>query len=385
MDVASVRKAIRKRWLIVAGATVTLAALAGVVTLLRPPMYTATAEGLVSISHPQTRPPWALTNGSQYITDRMPSYAHVGGTSSVILPVYARLHLRESLNGRVSSQWVADKALLRITVTDRDPALAAHIADDILQQLGGSIEQIENGNILVTEVTPAPVPSTPSNHNVLLNSGVGAATGLLLGLFGAVGLQAMSDRARRRRLWRTWVMDASVYTHFWRAGRASLIPQLAPGGRVLVPTDAAAEIDKYRALHPGIPSVDSVGWARPILLNEEEDRTQIQVKAQMGGSIDEYLSASAVIACASHRNLTAVLGQDVAIEQAHRLGVHTCDILWIVIEAYKTVYDENRGLAAALVDDLLATGVQLPFDSGEDLFTWAHHEGLLEGTVGQAP
>jgi capsular polysaccharide biosynthesis protein/predicted nucleic acid-binding protein len=385
MDVASVWKALRKRWLIVACATVTLATIASILTLLRPPTYTTTAEGLVSISHPQNRPPWELANGSQYITDRMPSYAHVGGTDSVILPVYARLHLGETLRGHVVSQWVADKALLRITVTDSDPKLAARIADDILQQLGSSIEQIENGNVLVTEITPAPVPAAPSNHNVLLNSAVGAAAGLLIGLFGAVGLQMMSDRSRRRRLWRTWVMDASVYTHFWRAGHASLIPQLAPGGRVLVPTYAATEIDKDKALHPGIPSVDSVRWAQAIRLNEEEDRTQIQVKAQMGGSNDEYLPESAVIACALHRDMTAVLGHDDAIEQAHRLGVRTCGILWIVVEAYETVYDGNRGLAAALVDDLLAAGVQLPFDSGEELFTWAHQEGLLEGTAGEAP
>src|SRR5271167_2571843 len=110
MDFMSTWQAIRRRWLMVAGVTVAMAAVVGALTLLRQPTYTATAEGLVSISHPQTRPPWALTDGSQYITDRMTSYAQIGGTTLVILPVYARLHLRETLSGRVASTWVPDKA-----------------------------------------------------------------------------------------------------------------------------------------------------------------------------------------------------------------------------------------------------------------------------------
>ena len=190
----------RNRWLIVAGVTVILAVLAGTLTMLRQPVYTATAEGLVSISHPQTRPPWALTDGSQYITDRMTSYAQLGVTTPVVLPVYERLHLHETLVGHVASNWVTDKALLRVSVTYGDPALAAHIADGILQQLGSTIEQIENGDVVVTQVSPASVPSAPSNHNVLMNVLVAAAAGLVLGMFAAVGLQAISDRAGRRGL-----------------------------------------------------------------------------------------------------------------------------------------------------------------------------------------
>jgi capsular polysaccharide biosynthesis protein/predicted nucleic acid-binding protein len=377
MDAAWAWKAVRSRWLIVAGVTVVLAVLAGILTMLRHPMYTATAEGLVSISHPETRPPWSLTNGSQYIADRMTSYAQLGGTTPVILPVYARLNLHETLIGRVASEWVTDKALLRISVTYSDPALAARIADGILQQLGATIQRIESGNILVTEVTPATVPSAPSNHNVIVNVPVAAAAGLILGLFGAVGLQAMSDRASRRAAGRRWVMDTSVYTYLCRAGYASLIQRLAPDGLVLVPTYVNTEIENARALYPEIPSAGSSEWAQIIAPNEEEDRTQIQVKAQMGGSIDQHLAECAVIACAFHRNLTAVLGEGVAVKQAQRLGVRTSSILWIIVEAYKTLYNRDRDLAAAVVDDLLATGMYLPFDSGESLFNWAHHEGLL--------
>jgi capsular polysaccharide biosynthesis protein/predicted nucleic acid-binding protein len=377
MDAASVWKAITTRWLIVAGVAVFMAMLAGAMTMVRQPMYTATAEGLVSISHPETRPPWALTNGSQYIVDRMTSYAQLGGTTPVILPVYGRLHLHETLVGRVASEWATDKALLRISVTYSDPAFAARIADGILQQLGSTIERIENGNIVVTQVTPATVPSAPSNHNLMVNVPVAGAAGLILGVFAAVGLEAMSDRAGRRAAGRQWVMDATAYTHLCRAGYASLIERLAPDSLVLVPTYVNIEIENDRARYPEIPSVESVRWARLIVPTEEENETQIQLKAQIGGAIDEHLGECSVIACALHRNLVAVLGEDVAIGQAHQLGVRTRSVLWIVVEAYNTVYNRDRDLAAALVDDLLATGMRLPFESGESLFSWAEREGVL--------
>ncbi len=376
MDVASVWKAIRSRWLIVAGVTVVAAVFAGTLTMLGDPMYTATAEGLVSVSQKQSRPPYALSNGSQYLIDRMPSYAQLGHTSPVILPVVEQLDLREPLSD-LSTQSMANKTLLRVSVTYGDPTLAAHIADAVMQQLALTIERIENGNVVLAEVTPASVPSAPSNRNVIVNGGVAAAAGLILGVFGAVGLHRMSERAGRRRAGRTLVMDTSAYTHLCRAGHASLIQQLAPDGLLLVPAYVNTEIENVSALCPDIPSVRSVEWAQITALTEEEDRTQIQVKAQMGGSIDQHLRECAIIACAFHRNLTAILDERAAVKQAQRLGVSTCGILWIVVEAYKTLYDRNRDLAAAVVDDLLAAGMHLPIDSGENLFTWAHHEGLL--------
>ena len=199
MNVASVWRAIFGRWLIVAGVTVAVAALAGIVTMQRSPMYSATAEGLVSISHPQTRPPWALGGGAQYIADRMTTYAQLGTTTPVLLAVYARLNLRDPQNVLVTSQSVPEKALLHVDVTYGDPASAAHIADGIIQEVAANVGRIENGNIVITEVTPATTPSVPSNHNVVVNTGVAAIVGLVLGAFGAIGLQLLSDRRAGRR------------------------------------------------------------------------------------------------------------------------------------------------------------------------------------------
>lgn len=176
---------------------------------------------------------------------------------------------------------------------------------------------------------------------------------------------------------RRWVIDTTAYTHLCRAGHAEIIELLAPGGVVIVPTEVDTEIEQGRERHDGIPAVSSVDWAEVAVLTEEETWTQLAVKAQMGGHPREHLGECAVIACARHRDMIAVLDERAAVAQADRLGVRTHDTLWIVIEAYKELYERDRDRTAKVIDDLLDTGMYLPISSGESLLSWAYEEGLL--------
>lgn len=176
---------------------------------------------------------------------------------------------------------------------------------------------------------------------------------------------------------RRWVMDTVAYTHLGRAGHLDLVEHLAPQGVVLVPGDVNTEIENGRELHPGIPAVSSVDWVEIAVLTEDETWTQLTIKAEMGGRPSEHLGECAAIACAHHRTLAAILDDRAAVAQAELLDVPSHDTLWIVIEAYKRIFDHDRGRTAKVVDDLIATGMYLPVDSGEGLFAWAHIEGLL--------
>jgi predicted nucleic acid-binding protein len=174
-----------------------------------------------------------------------------------------------------------------------------------------------------------------------------------------------------------WVMDTSTFTHLCRAGHAEIIEKLAPGRLVLIPTDVNDEIERGRLSYGGIPAISSLEWAELAVLAEEETWTQLQVKAEMAGSKSEHLGECAVIACAYHRGMVAILDERAAIEQADRLGVRTHDTLWLVIEAYKELFDRDRDRAAQVVDDLLGTDMFLPIRSGKSLMAWAYEEGLL--------
>ncbi len=176
---------------------------------------------------------------------------------------------------------------------------------------------------------------------------------------------------------RGWVMDTSTFTHLCRAGHSDIIERLAPGRLVLIPTDVNDEIERGRLSYPGIPAISAVEWAEVAVLTEEETWTQLQIKAEMAGTKSEHLGECAVIACAYHREMVAFLDERAAIEQADRLGVRSHDTLWLVIEAYKELFDRDRDRAALIVDNLSATGMYLPIGSGESLLAWAYEEGLL--------
>lgn len=203
MEVATAVHAIKQRWLAVALITAMMAGAAGVFGLLSPPSYTATADGLLTVTSPETRPPYALANGSQYILDRMTSYAQLGKTTPVLEPVVRDLNLQETaltLSGRVKAKSLADRAVLEVSAQYSDPAVAARVADATLVQMGRAISRIENGNIKMTAVGPATVPDGASNLTVLIFVAVGMVAGLVFGIAAAVGLEVLRERGGWRTL-----------------------------------------------------------------------------------------------------------------------------------------------------------------------------------------
>lgn len=125
-------------------------------------------------------------------------------------------------------------------------------------------------------------------------------------------------------------------------------------GVVLIPAEVNVEIERGRDNHSGIPAVGAVSWAAHIVMTDEEEMTALRVKVALGGGTSRHLGESAVIACASHRKLTAVLDDRAAVAQARRLRVASIDTMWIVAEAYKSLFNRDRDQTVALVDDLLA-------------------------------
>ena len=131
-------------------------------------------------------------------------------------------------------------------------------------------------------------------------------------------------------------------------------------------------IPKNRRLKGVIPG----GLSAPILTEEEYD-TQLAVKAAMGGGATDHLGECAVIACAKHRGLVALIDERAAIAVADQHGVTSHDTLWLVIEAYCSMPGFDRARAEQAVDDLAATGMYLPIGSGASLLAWAYEEELL--------
>lgn len=172
-------------------------------------------------------------------------------------------------------------------------------------------------------------------------------------------------------------MDTSAYTHLCRAGYADIIGQLAPGGVVLIPCQVDIEIARGRDKYPSIPSVLSVEWAQTVVLDDDDELAAMFIKARLGGGIDEHIGECAVIAYAQRRGLLAVLDDRAAVEQADQLGVESIGTMWIVVEAYKSLWGRDANAMVAAVDALLDTDMRLPLRDGQEVLAWAYKEDLL--------
>jgi predicted nucleic acid-binding protein len=163
-------------------------------------------------------------------------------------------------------------------------------------------------------------------------------------------------------------MDTSTFTHFCRAGYLHILGALAPQAVVIVPREVEIEIDNARECYIGVPLLHQVPWASRTFMTEDEEWTATEVKAALGGGSEEHLGESAVIACARHRGLVAVLDDRAAGEQAKRFEVQSINTMRIVANVHKTVFNGDQNQTISLVDALLDTDMRLPVKSGAELF-----------------
>jgi polysaccharide biosynthesis transport protein len=200
VDIRRSVSALAKRWLIVLGVAVAALVLGVMATWAVSPRYTAVAQAFVSVSDPDKRSPNVLTSGSLYITARMSSYAALATSNRVLEAVAASLHGARSpdaLREEVSSTAVVETALIQVRVTDKDPAVAASVANTGVWELSRSIEDLENGTVSVSLSKPATRPMNPVNRRFSVNAAVALAGGLVLGCVIAVLLDLRDARHRR--------------------------------------------------------------------------------------------------------------------------------------------------------------------------------------------
>lgn len=175
-----------------------------------------------------------------------------------------------------------------------------------------------------------------------------------------------------------WVMDTSTFTHLCRARHEYIIRQLTPAGVVLIPSEVNTEIENGRERYPRIPAVSALSWAETVVLSDDENWTLLELKADRGGDDPlEHLGECAVIAYAKHNSLIAVLDEWDAVQQAIDHDVETVGTMWLVVEAYLKLFGRDGDRAAAVIDDLLETGMRLPIKSGASLIAWAYENEYL--------
>ena len=198
-------------------------------------------------------------------------------SSDVLEPVQSQLSVVrsvEQLRAAVSGQWVQGTILVEVTVTDRNPVIAAEIANAVAAELGFHDPA---GSFLFTVSDPAEPADSFSTPNLPLVIGVATLLGLVLAAIAAV----VRDRLHRR------------VTRGVALGEALGAPVLAT---IAPPRDETS----LPALYPG---TDAANVFRELRLALEAVATddpvhKIVVTGAVPGDVNVWLGANLAIALA---------------------------------------------------------------------------------------
>jgi succinoglycan biosynthesis transport protein ExoP len=176
-------------WLLVAG-TLLAGSASYVISESLTPIYRSTATLLVN----QTQTPGTIAYNDVLTSERLTqTYAQLIDQRPVVQAVIDELDLpysREQLSGMMSVRAVTDTQLLKLSVENADPLLASDIANTaasvfIDQNTANKLSR--PGDVSIVEA--ATEPSSPIKPNVMLNTLLAAAAGLLI----AAGITFLFD------------------------------------------------------------------------------------------------------------------------------------------------------------------------------------------------
>ncbi|QDB80178.1 polysaccharide biosynthesis tyrosine autokinase [Georgenia wutianyii] len=220
--------------------------------LLAEEQYVAIARSFVTVADEDAAGAGESFQGAQFVTQRMVSYAALSTSPTVVDGVLEALDLDltpSELNDMVDVSSPTGTVMLEVAVRNRDQELAAAVADEVSEQLGLLIEEVETprglaaSSVEVVLTHPAAVPTEPSSPRVrlgiLLGGVVGAAAGVLLAL-----VREHADRRLRT------AADVRAVTGTRPLGSTS---DGDPAGEPLVALDQrSAGAEQYRAVRDAL-------------------------------------------------------------------------------------------------------------------------------------
>lgn len=186
------------------------AAIGGIINMMLPVVYEASAKILVAtpnwndstaLADPNVGGAKDLAYGDEFTQQRMESYVRLVTTPMVTDPVAERLRLGSGadLAKKLSGHIIPETVVLQVRAQDASPARAASIADATARQTIDVIKEVERpAHAPVSPVQPiltepASVPTQPISPRTLLNIICGAVVGFLLGLTGVAAYAAARE------------------------------------------------------------------------------------------------------------------------------------------------------------------------------------------------
>lgn len=203
MDLQDYLRTLRRNWILIAVTTLAALLVAGAVSVLTKPTYTADTQLFVSISNSGTAQ--ELQQGNTFSQARVQSYVKTVGSPLVLQPAIDALGLSlsaEELADRVKAGTDPNTVLITISVSDQSPVQAAATAQAVATSLIKTVDMLEKPKtggvspVSLSIIKPAIAPSAPSAPNTRINLLAGLLIGLAAGIGSAMLRTTLDSRIR---------------------------------------------------------------------------------------------------------------------------------------------------------------------------------------------
>jgi predicted nucleic acid-binding protein len=173
------------------------------------------------------------------------------------------------------------------------------------------------------------------------------------------------------------VLDSTALSHFARANRMDELRKAVTDDEPVLLGEVVAELARGITGHPSLGNAVSADWLMRVELEEIQELAAFAVyKGELGGGPERNNGEAAVLAWVTVNGGIAIIDEVVARVIGAREGLQVHGSLWLLIRSFRTG-SFDRATVEAIVDDLIATGMRLPVNTGADLFTWAYETGML--------
>lgn len=183
IDLREIFDILMNRWLMIVSLTIGAAIIAGIVSFfIITPKYEASTTMMVSYKQDQE----ALMNYNELQMSQKlaTTYSQIIKSERIADAVIEKLDLdlsAEELNSKISVSQVETTEILKITVKDNDPQLAALIANTETEIFKNEInEMMKVDNVSMIDV--AKVPENPVSPNKMMNIAIATVLGLMVGV-----------------------------------------------------------------------------------------------------------------------------------------------------------------------------------------------------------
>lgn len=190
---------LKKKMWIIALSTVICGVISGLVSFyLLTPVYEANTTLIVNKEFDDKETQMTTTDDLNYVQKLAVTYGEIIKSRTVITSTINKLNLDmtyEELSDSVSVTNVADTQIIKISVQNKNPQIAARISNTIPQIFGAEVKRIVKASGIEV-IDKATIPKDPIKPNKIMNIAIAIVLGVMVSVFIIFLIEALNTKVK---------------------------------------------------------------------------------------------------------------------------------------------------------------------------------------------